>query len=475
MDSIEIKSPAERYKAIADAIREKNGTTELIQPADMPQAIRDIKSGEELAVEYIESTGTQYIDTGYIANQNTRIKCKYQITGFKGDYDTLFSDFTNIQYSPRYELDYMNLQLIKWGGQYTTYGTALSSSGIVILEVNNGTFTFTENGETTTQVIGADTEFSSPYSILLFCNRYYKNVSQYELATCCKARIYYFRIYEGETLVRDFVPAVDENGVICLYDNVTKAYFYNQGTGGFVGEFVESELKEIETLIDESGVLEDTEGSVSEKVEQLIEKAEEANLPSIKWLEVNENGYPTVVDASCAPTTNYLCYQYSLAYPSNYMYVEKVILPNNLTEIGVCAFRYTRLSSVPNCWENLIVLKESCFDGCGSLQVDYLPPNVSDIEGYAFRNCNKVSFSKIPKSVKTISAYAFNGGWRNSNSITFEGIPDSIGATTFVNNSNITDIYCPWAEGEVANAPWGATNATIHYNYVEGEETNAES
>ena len=29
MDSIEIKSPTERYKAIADAIREKNGTTEL--------------------------------------------------------------------------------------------------------------------------------------------------------------------------------------------------------------------------------------------------------------------------------------------------------------------------------------------------------------------------------------------------------------------------------------------------------------
>jgi hypothetical protein len=45
MDSIEIKSPTERYKAIADAIREKNGTTELMHPADMPQAILDIVSG----------------------------------------------------------------------------------------------------------------------------------------------------------------------------------------------------------------------------------------------------------------------------------------------------------------------------------------------------------------------------------------------------------------------------------------------
>jgi hypothetical protein len=46
-------------------------------------------------------------------------------------------------------------------------------------------------------------------------------------------KIYSFKIYEGETLVRDFIPAIDEKGVICLYDNVTKAYFYNQGSGEF--------------------------------------------------------------------------------------------------------------------------------------------------------------------------------------------------------------------------------------------------
>lgn len=45
MDSIEFKSPVERYRAIGDAIREKSGTTELLQPADMPQAILDIISG----------------------------------------------------------------------------------------------------------------------------------------------------------------------------------------------------------------------------------------------------------------------------------------------------------------------------------------------------------------------------------------------------------------------------------------------
>lgn len=268
----------DKLTAIGNAIREKNGTTDLIPLVDMPQAILDISGGgTELAVEYIESTGYQYIDTGYIANQNTKIQCKYQIIGANGEYDTLFSDFTNIQYSHRYE-GKPKVQLVKWGGQSITFGSALTSSGVTVLSVDNGTFSFNENGVTTTRTIGKDSEFTSPHSILLFSNRYYKDVSQYEQASCCKARFYYFRIYDGDTLVRDFVPAVDENGVICLYDNVTKAYFYNQGEGEFIGGFVENELIEIETLIDESGVLEDTEGTATEKVEQLIENSKTHNL-----------------------------------------------------------------------------------------------------------------------------------------------------------------------------------------------------
>ena len=39
-----------------------------------------------------------------------------------------------------------------------------------------------------------------------------------------------------------------------------------------------------------------------------------------------------------------------------------------------------------------------------------------------------------------------------------------ISESTFNNCPNLLDIYVSWAEGEVANAPWGATNATIHYN-----------
>jgi len=42
----------------------------------------------------------------------------------------------------------------------------------------------------------------------------------------------------------------------------------------------------------------------------------------------------------------------------------------------------------------------------------------------------------------------------------------SLNANAFYRAKYMTDIYVPWSEGEVANAPWGATNATIHYNTV---------
>jgi hypothetical protein len=42
--------------------------------------------------------------------------------------------------------------------------------------------------------------------------------------------IYGFKIYENNVLLHDFRPCIDPKGTICMYDMVTKKYFYNQGT-----------------------------------------------------------------------------------------------------------------------------------------------------------------------------------------------------------------------------------------------------
>lgn len=65
----------------------------------------------------------------------------------------------------------------------------------------------------------------------------------------------------------------------------------------------------------------------------------------------------------------------------------------------------------------------------------------------------------IPQSVKIIGSGAFSSG---SYQMTFLGKPNTIASDAL--SPTATDIFVPWAEGEIAGAPWGATNATIHYN-----------
>ena len=69
----------------------------------------------------------------------------------------------------------------------------------------------------------------------------------------------------------------------------------------------------------------------------------------------------------------------------------------------------------------------------------------------------------IPATVTHIDAAAFEVAPKLI-SVIFEGTPISLSATTFQNSNAITDIYVPWSTGKIAGAPWGAKNATIHYD-----------
>ena len=45
--------------------------------------------------------------------------------------------------------------------------------------------------------------------------------------------LHYLQIYKGGSLVRDFIPVLDEDDIPCLYDYVSETLFYNSGTGIF--------------------------------------------------------------------------------------------------------------------------------------------------------------------------------------------------------------------------------------------------
>ena len=116
--------------------------------------------------------------------------------------------------------------------------------------------------------------------------------------------------------------------------------------------------------------------------------------------------------------------------------------------------------------ESLTSIGESAFNSCSNLALTSLPAGVTSIGSGAFNSCSNLAFTSLPAGVTSIGSGAFRG-CTSLTSITFKGTPSSIDATAFNSCTNLTDIKVPWAEGAVANAPWGATNATITYNYTE--------
>ena len=51
----------------------------------------------------------------------------------------------------------------------------------------------------------------------------------------CSVKLFSSKIYQGNLLVQDLIPVLDEDGIICMFNKVKKEYHYNKGTSVFKG------------------------------------------------------------------------------------------------------------------------------------------------------------------------------------------------------------------------------------------------
>lgn len=131
--------------------------------------------------------------------------------------------------------------------------------------------------------------------------------------------------------------------------------------------------------------------------------------------------------------------------------LKEVYLPDKVTYIGDSMFKNcTLLETIQGDTNYIVVIGPNAFTGCTSLKTLPYMPNLKSTNIQAFKDCTGLTEFKFYKTPNDT-----NG--------------ESIASNTFVNCTNLLDIYVPWSEGEVSNAPWGATNATIHYNTVYDE------
>lgn len=185
------------------------------------------QKGALTILEYIESTGTQHIDTGVKPNQNTRVVADMYVPMTAGT--TPFG----VRASSTYY--YILLSSGKWyyGFKTSENNTGITTSGRVTIETYNGSITV--NGTTQSYSTGA---FSFSDHTLWVCAL--NDAGSQNAAASVK--VYSFKIYDGDTLIRDFVPAKNASGEVGLYDNVNSQFHGNAGTGAFTAGSVVEEI-----------------------------------------------------------------------------------------------------------------------------------------------------------------------------------------------------------------------------------------
>lgn len=151
-----------------------------------------------------------------------------------------------------------------------------------------------------------------------------------------------------------------------------------------------------------------------------------------------------------------------------YVSLTSVLMPDSVTSIGKSAFYLCENLALTSLPSSLTSIGGYAFCGCKNLALTSLPEGLTIIGEQAFRYCPSLAITSIPSSVTTIGDLAFHI-CTGLTEITFEGTPNSINSSVFNGCTNLKTIRVPWSKGEVAGAPWSATNATIVYNYTATE------
>lgn len=183
-------------------------------------------------VEFLESTGTQYINTGVVPLQNkTKIVCDYEFTelptGDNASYIFGVRDNVGGVISNRFQVYNSTNAKLQCG-----FG-ALFYSMLDPYDTNRHTVTLDAKG---LKVIVDETEQTitngtlSSHSIFLFALSDNGTPSYRG-----KAKIYSCQIYDNGVLAHDYVPSIRSSDLVAgLYDRQTDSFLTNSGTGTFV-------------------------------------------------------------------------------------------------------------------------------------------------------------------------------------------------------------------------------------------------
>lgn len=185
-------------------------------------------------VEYLQSSGTQWINSNYYPNLDTLLEMKYRYifensgrmcwafgsrnttsSGGFGFILNYFGSTTDESISVFSDNTYPN----------NMFRENLRNQDIIVQQSKNGLYI-----DGIRKYNNRQTTFQCSYPCLLFWG---STEGTGDSGRLPYGRIYYCKIWESDVIQRDFIPCLDPNDRPCMFDLVTQQPFYNQGTGTF--------------------------------------------------------------------------------------------------------------------------------------------------------------------------------------------------------------------------------------------------
>ena len=177
-------------------------------------------------LEYIQSNGTEYIDTGVKPNQNTRTVMDFEPTEAYSSVKAYFgARDTNTSTAPN--------QYALWNNGAKTLRSDYFYTNVTLTITNLLSRKIVDKNKNVTSVDGVSvTNTANSGQCISNLTLFAINISG-TVSYNSKMRLYSCKIYDNGALVRNFIPVLDNNGIACLYDKVGKQLYYNRGSGSF--------------------------------------------------------------------------------------------------------------------------------------------------------------------------------------------------------------------------------------------------
>lgn len=169
-------------------------------------------------IEYLENTSNSYINTGLKGKASLKIEAdwmfiKSEVAGIMG---------ASYNHVPNYAL------LYRANSGTSSYFYVSSYYGISALTLNKKWNIIMDKGKLYYDNIlkkSATISGDSTYNFMLF--------KAADFGTCVKGQLFKCKIWEADTLVRDYIP-VKKNNIGYLFDKVSGQLYGNAGSGSFV-------------------------------------------------------------------------------------------------------------------------------------------------------------------------------------------------------------------------------------------------